>query len=295
MQTKSGYVAIIGKPNSGKSTLLNSLLGSKLSIVTPKPQTTRKRVLGIYTKDDVQIIFLDTPGILNPKYTMQRIMMDYVSESVSESDVIIALIDMEKYPKDKIPQQILNITNSTDKPVLAVLNKVDSMKDRKEILPVIAELSKLGIFKDIIPLSALKGMNIDELVSTISKYLPEGEFFYDDDMLSTQNERFFVSELIRENIFMLTKDELPYSTEVSILEFKEREFGKWYVHAEIIVERDTQKRIIIGSEGRLIKEIGERSRRKIEEHLDKAIYLELFVKVRQNWRDDSHKLRSFGY
>jgi len=269
MQTKSGYVAIVGKPNSGKSTLLNSILGSKLSIVTPKPQTTRKRVLGIYTKDNIQIIFLDTPGVLNPRYTMQKIMMDYVNESISESDIIIALIDMGKYHKEGITEQMLELVKIANKPVIAVLNKVDLLKDRKEILPIIDNLNKLNLFTDIVPISALKDMNIDELINTISKSLPISDFYFDSEILSTQNERFFVSEMIRETIFFLTKEELPYSTEVSILEFKEREFGKWYINAEIIVERDTQKRIIIGSEGKLIKEIGERSRKKIEEHLEK--------------------------
>lgn len=295
MPTKSGYAAIIGKPNAGKSTLLNAILESKLSIVTPKPQTTRKRVLGIYTNGDNQIIFLDTPGIINPRYTMQKIMMDYVSESINESDVVIALIDMEKYAEEGIPEAIMQIATNSGKPVICVLNKVDRLLDRKMILPVIEELNALKVFADIIPAAALKKMNIDDIIETITKHLPEHEFYFDEDLLSTQTERFFVSELIRENIFILTKEELPYSTEVSILEFKERAYGKWYIHAEIIVERDSQKRIIIGSEGKLIKEIGERSRIKIEEHLGEEVFLELFVKVRPNWRDDSHKLRSFGY
>jgi GTP-binding protein Era len=295
MKTKAGYAAIIGKPNSGKSTLLNSILGTKLSIVTSKPQTTRKRVLGIYTKDDSQIVFLDTPGVLNPRYTMQKIMMGYVADSISESDVLIMLIDMETYSKEGLPEHLMKLIENVSKPVIAVLNKVDTMKDRKSVLPVIANLHQLSKFTDIIPISALKDMNIDELVKTIIKYLPNGEFFYDDDMLSTQNERFFVSEIIRENIFNLTHEELPYSTEVSILEFKERDFGKWYIHAEIIVERDSQKRIIIGNEGSLIKEIGERSRTQIENHLQQGVFLELFVKVRAKWRDDSNRLRSFGY
>ncbi|GAB1370943.1 GTPase Era [Candidatus Kapaibacterium sp.] len=295
MPTKSGYAAIIGKPNAGKSTLLNAILESKLSIVTPKPQTTRKRVLGIYTNGDNQIIFLDTPGIINPRYTMQKIMMDYVSESINESDVVIALIDMEKYAEEGIPEAIMQIATNSGKPVICVLNKVDRLLDRKMILPVIEELNALKVFADIIPAAALKKMNVDDIIETITRHLPEHEFYFDEDLLSTQTERFFVSELIRENIFILTKEELPYSTEVSILEFKERAYGKWYIHAEIIVERDSQKRIIIGSEGKLIKEIGERSRIKIEEHLGEEVFLELFVKVRPNWRDDSHKLRSFGY
>ncbi|MBX3043872.1 MAG: GTPase Era [Candidatus Kapabacteria bacterium] len=295
MNTKAGYVAIIGKPNSGKSTLLNSILGTKLSIVTPKPQTTRKRVLGIYSKENVQIVFLDTPGILSPKYTMQEIMMDYVSGAVSESDLLVVLLDMEKYPDEGIPESVLKIIKNAKKPVIAALNKVDKMKDRKEILPFIDSINKMEIFNDIVPIAALKDMNTQELLSTIEKYLPEHEFYYDEDLLSTQNERFFVSELIRENIFLMTKEELPYSTEVSILEFKERDFGKWYIHAEIIVERDSQKRIIIGSGGSLIKDIGEKSRILIEEHLGQGVFLELFVKVRPKWRNDAGRLRSFGY
>ncbi len=295
MDTKAGYVAIIGKPNSGKSTLLNAIMGTKLSIVTPKPQTTRKRVLGIYTHEKSQIVFLDTPGVLSPKYTMQKIMMGYVDGAVSESDVLVVILDMEKYPKEGLTADIRNIVENSGKPAIVALNKVDRLLDRKGVLPIIADLIKTGLFKDIVPISALKEMNVTELLQTIDQYLPEHEFFYDEDLLSTQNQRFFVSELIRENIFLLTKEELPYSTEVSILEFKEREVGKWYIHAEIIVERDTQKRIIIGSGGALIKLIGERSRVRIEEHLEQEVFLELFVKVRAKWRNDSNRLRSLGY
>lgn len=295
MDTKAGYVAIIGKPNSGKSTLLNAIMGTKLSIVTPKPQTTRKRVLGIYTNEKSQIIFLDTPGVLSPKYTMQKIMMDYVDGAVSESDVLVVILDMEKYPKEGLTADIRNIVENAGKPTIVALNKVDRLLDRKDVLPIIADLINTKLFKDIVPISALKEMNVTELLQTIDQYLPEHEFFYDEDLLSTQNQRFFVSELIRENIFLLTKEELPYSTEVSILEFKEREVGKWYIHAEIIVERDTQKRIIIGSGGALIKLIGERSRVRIEEHLEQEVFLELFVKVRAKWRNDSNRLRSLGY
>ncbi|MFA5511135.1 MAG: GTPase Era [Candidatus Kapaibacterium sp.] len=294
-KTKAGFVAIVGKPNSGKSTLLNAILGTKLSIVTPKPQTTRKRILGIHTQDDTQIVFLDTPGILNPKYTMQQIMMEYVDGAVSESDVIVALIDLKHYSIHGIDSALKDIINNSGKPVIAAVNKTDTLKDRKEILPVIADLSQSMMFKEIVPISALKNMNVDELITTIEKYLPEHDFYYDAELLSTQNERFFAAELIRENIFMLTKEELPYSTEVSILEFKEREVGKWYIHAEIIVERDSQKRIIIGSGGKLIKEIGERSRVMIEEFLQQGVFLELFVKVRSNWRDSKSRLKSFGY
>lgn len=295
MDTKAGYAAIIGKPNSGKSTLLNAILGCRLSIVTPKPQTTRKNIPGIYTGENFQIVFLDTPGLLSPKYTMQKLMMEYVVNSIEEADVLIAVIDLEKFQKDGIAEEILTMSKSTDKPVIAVINKVDLLKDRKNVLPVIEKLVAMKIFKEVIPISALKEMNVEHLIETVSRYLPEHEFYYDEDMLSTLNERFFVSEIIRENIFMLTKDELPYSVEVSVVEFKERSIGKWFINAEIIVERETQKRILIGHNGSLIKEIGEKSRKQIEVHLQQEVFLELFVKVRTKWRDDACRLRSFGY
>jgi GTP-binding protein Era len=295
MSTRCGFVAIIGKPNAGKSTLLNSLIGSKLSIITPKPQTTRKRVIGIYSVDDTQIVFIDTPGILKPRYEMQKIMMNYVHESVNESDLLLYLIDVKDLMDSDFPGYAVDLMKSFKNPKIIILNKVDLVKDKKQILPVMDKIIKLGLFTDVIPLSALENDNTDILVNLIKKHIPEAPFYYDPELLSTQPQRFFVAELIRENIFNLFKDEIPYSTEVQIVEFKERAAGKWFISAEIFVERDSQKRIIIGAGGNKIKEIGEKSRMEIENHLELEVYLELFVKVRANWRDDKSRLSSMGY
>ncbi len=297
LTTKSGYITLVGKPNAGKSTLMNALMGTKLSIVTPKPQTTRKRVLGIYTDEDMQIVFHDTPGILKPRYEMQKTMMEYVDESMRDADIIAVLLDLEKCsdPKTYFHETFLENLKNISKPKILILNKLDKKADRKEVLPLIITFSEMAIFQEIIPLSALKNSNIDTFLEVAKKYLPLGSFYYDPEMLSTQPQRFFVSEMIREHIFTGFGDEVPYSTEVQILEFKERENGKWYISADIIVERDSQKRIIIGKSGAKIKSIGEKARADIEEHLGLPIYLELFVKVRKDWRDKIGMLKSLGY
>lgn len=296
MNTKSGYVAIVGKPNAGKSTLLNSLLDFKLSIVSPKPQTTRKRVLGIYNKENLQIIFLDTPGILKPRYEMQRSMMSYVNNSMSDADVLIYIQDISELKLDEFPSgQSKELIDNFKKPIILVLNKIDLKKDIKEVLPIIQQLHNSGLFKEIVPISAKSGENTTNLIKALESYIPKNPFFYDPELLSTEPQKFFVSELIREQVFYNFKEEIPYSTEVSILEFKEREKGKWYIHAEIIVERDNQKKILIGKSGEMIKKIGQRSRTEIEEMLGMEVYLELFVKVRKDWRNNKGHLRSFGY
>jgi len=296
MNTKAGYIAIVGKPNAGKSTLMNKIVGAKLSIVTPKPQTTRKKVLGIYTGESTQMVFLDTPGILKPRYEMQKSMMDYVDSAMDEADIIAVIVDVEKYAKGKyFPLGFKSALKNLNKPKIAIINKIDTAADRKEILPVMGDLLTEEIFDEIVPISALNETNIAELISVLEERLPEGPFFYEADLISSQPERFFVAELIRERVFTLFEDEVPYSTEVNIIEFKERENGKWYISADIIVERDTQKRIIIGSKGEKIKEIGQSARLEIEEHVGLEIFLNLFVKVRKDWRDNKGMLKSFGY
>jgi len=293
-QTKSGYVAIVGKPNAGKSTLLNSILSHKLSIVTDKPQTTRRRVLGIHTDDNHQIVFIDTPGLIKPRYLLQQNMMDYVRESLNSCDVLIYIADVKDFEEDTdlfISNEIVDI----DLPKILVINKVDTIADKKLLLPIIQENSSREIFEDIIPISALHSQNTDTLLEIIKKHLPVGEFYYDGEILSTMPQRFFTAEFIRETVFELLEQEIPYSTEVQVIEFRERSTGKWYVSAEIIVERQSQKIIIVGKSGSKIKEIGEKSRHKIEEMLEMEIYLELFVKVRPKWRDNKNLLKSYGY
>ncbi len=297
MNKKCGYIAIIGEPNVGKSTLINALIGTKLSIVTPKPQTTRKRVVGVRTDEDSQMIFLDTPGIIEPKYELHKVMMQYVDFAVSDSDLIALMIDVSNFVsvEDSLKKDVQERLRISEHPKIFILNKIDLLKNSKLVLPIISEFAKLGIFNEFVPISATKLAGTDELIKVFKQYLPEGEFLYDSEILSTQSERFFVSELIREKIFLLYKDEIPYSTEVQIVEFKEREKGKWYISAEIIVEKETQKPIILGAGGSRIKKLGEISRREIEMHLGRPVYLELFVKVRERWRSDKSTLKFFGY
>ncbi|MFN3270334.1 GTPase Era [Bacteroidetes/Chlorobi group bacterium Naka2016] len=297
MAKKCGYISLIGVPNVGKSTLLNALVGTKLSIVTPKPQTTRKRVVGVRTDEDSQMIFLDTPGIIDPKYELHRVMMQYVEFAIAEADLIGFMIDVstQKDPKEVIKGEVEEKLQLTTKPMILILNKIDLLENTKLVLPVIEEYNKLNLFKEFVPISATKLAGLDELIKVFKQYLPEGEFLYDEEILSTQNERFFVAEQIREKLFTMYKDEIPYSTEVQIVEFKEREKGKWYISAEIIVEKETQKPIILGAGGSRIKKLGEVARKEIEIHLGVPIYLELFVKVRKNWRNNKNMLKYFGY
>ena len=294
---KTGYVAIVGKPNVGKSTLMNAIVGTKLSIVTPKPQTTRKNVLGIHTGEDVQIVFLDTPGALIPRYEMQRSMMGFVHQSIEDADVILALADATHglHALNFLTDEFIEALKASGKPIILVLNKTDLLPDKKEILPLIVEFQKLGIFKEFFPISALKNRFVEDLLKSIASYLPEADFLYEPDFLSDQPERFFVAEIIRETIFLEYGQEIPYSCEINITEFREREAGKWFIGAEIIIERDTQKGIIIGAKGEKIKQVGKRARIQIEKHLERPVFLELFVKVRDNWRNNTTMLKSFGY
>lgn len=295
-QTKAGYVAIVGRPNSGKSTLMNAILDYKLSIVTPKAQTTRKRVAGIYSTEDTQIVFLDTPGIIKADYEMHKSMMSYVQNSVEEADVLIVLIDVSTYDIGKgFDKMISNFTKAYLGPKILLLNKTDKIDDKKKLLPLMAFMQQEGGFNEIVPISALKNDNLEQVLNIIGNYLPDGPFFYDPEQLSTESQRFFVSEFIREQVFYRFKEEVPYSIEVFVNEFKERESGKWFISAEIIVERESQKKIIIGKNGEKIKELGKYSRKEIEKHLGFEVYLELFVKIRDDWRNNKTLLKSYGY
>ena len=290
---RTGYVTIIGKPNAGKSTLLNQLLSFKLSIVSHKAQTTRKRVLGILSDDDSQAIFVDTPGLLKPQYNLQSEMMRFVTDSVNDADLILFILDSREFQKkSEIP--FLNLISEIKKPVLLLLNKID-LVNTQLLLPLIKKLDETGLFKAIIPISALKSTEVDNLRKEVKEYLPIHPPFYDPELLTEQPERFFVSELIREQLFLRYKDEIPYSTEVEIEEFKDRDTGKTYIRAIIYVERDSQKGILIGKNGSALKKIGEVSRKNIETFLERKIFLELFVKVLPNWRNDSKQLKRLGY
>lgn len=286
MNKKSGFVAIFGKPNAGKSTLINALLNFRLSIVNRKVQTTRDRILGILTEENYQIVFIDTPGILEPKYELQKFMLSEIKTSLEEADVIIHIIDAASINFDelkKVDEDYKHLLSGKKR--IIVLNKIDLI-NKDNLLPVIEKLSNEFNFDEIVPVSALDGLNIEELKQIILKYLPEGEFFYDKDTLTNKPEKFFVSEIIREQILSLYHEEIPYSVMVDIADFKERENNLIYINAEIVLERETQKIIVIGKRGEGLKKLGERSRKEIEKFLGKRVYLELFVKVRKDWRNN---------
>ena len=291
---KAGYVAIVGEPNVGKSTLLNVLLDQKISIVTDKPQTTRQRVLGILSKEDAQIIFLDTPGLLKPKYLLHKEMVKHAESALADADIILVMNDISR--KTELPQEvsmrILPLYKA--KPVFLVINKVDKV-NKEELLPIIQTFAQEGQFKEIIPISALKRDNLNAILKTIIKYLPEHEAFYPKDIVSEYPERFFVAEFIREKLFEKFREEIPYSTAVEIREFKERETSKTLINADIIVERDSQKGIVIGKKGEALKEIGTEARREIENFLQQEVFLELHVKVREKWRENETIIRQLGY
>lgn len=295
--TKAGYVTILGKPNVGKSTLLNTLLGQKISITTNKPQTTRKRILGILSEENYQIIFLDTPGILNPAYLLQRKMMEAVEVSVFDADILIIILDVFADPEGEATLKddfIFNSVTNINKPKLLVLNKVDLLTQEK-VQSLVTKMEERGLFKKVIPVSATLNFNVRTVLDSILELLPDNPKFYPDDIVADANDRFFVSEIVREKIFELFKEEIPYSCEVLIADFKEREDKKYFIQAEIIVEKESQKGIIIGKQGAAIKKLGQLAREAVEEFLQHEVFLELRVRVRNKWRSDEKILKSFGY
>lgn len=290
---KSGYVAIVGKPNVGKSTLINDFIGCKLSIVTPKPQTTRKKIMGVLTREDYQIVFFDTPGIMEPKYELQHCMVKAAYDAIENADVLLLMAEPFE-PPTSMDKEILEKLSRLNIPVILAINKVD-LVEKDSLIPIISTYSTQFKFAEIVPISALKGMNLDLILTLIVKYLPEGEPFYPEDYMTDYNERFLASEIIREKVFELYGEEIPYSTTVEIEEFKEREAGKDFIKAIIYVERDSQKGIIIGKDGKAIKRTGLIAREEIEKQIGRKIYLELRVKVMEKWRKDKSKLYKLGY
>lgn len=296
-KTRAGFVAILGMPNAGKSTFLNKVLDSKLAIVSPKPQTTRKRITGILTRDSIQIVFYDNPGLLVPRYELHHSMRRFIEESLGDSDIITFFIDITKADIEN-NRLILDFFEHLKKlkiPKILVLNKIDLLGDVNEILPIIKKFSDFEIFDEIIPISSIKGNSEEEVIKVIIKYLPASSFYFDPENISDLSERFFVSEIIREIIFFSYHDEIPFSTEVVITEFKERKRGKWFISADILVEKKSHKGIIIGEEGKKLKILGKNARITIEKHLGTPIYLELFVKLKENWRNDPKTLKTLGY
>lgn len=291
---KSGFVAILGEPNVGKSTILNYLLGTHLAVVTPKPETTRDKIRGALTTQQGQIIFVDTPGIHRPHTLLGKHMVRQAKESLYEADIVLAVIDARK-GSSKNDQILFQLIQQSNKKAILLINKVDLI-DRRFVLPLIEKCGKLQIFTDYIPISATKGENMQLLLPKLFEYLPEGEKLFPDDYLTDRPQRFFVCELIREQVLRLTREEIPHSVAVLVEEMKKRP-GKdlYYIEAVIFVERDSQKAIIIGKRGQMLKHIGEASRKNIEEWLQKKVFLQLFVKVYKNWRKDPGALKMLGY
>ncbi len=286
----SGFIAIIGRPNVGKSTLLNCLLGEKISIISDKPQTTRNRIRGIVTTPRAQLVFIDTPGIHKPIHKMNELMVKAALGTYNEVDVILMLAEATERPGagDRF---IIESLKGVNTPVFLLINKVD-LVEKERLLPLIAEFSGLYPFAEIIPVSALKG-DLGNLVDTIVKRLPVGPRYFPDDQLTDQPERFIVAELIREKVFELTKDEIPYSSAVVIEQMKE-EPELTRVHATIYVDRDSQKGIVIGKNGAMLKEIGTRARLDAEKLLGVKVFLQIWVKVKKDWREDDRMLKNIG-
>lgn len=290
---KSGYVAIVGKPNVGKSTLINDFMGCKLSIVTPKPQTTRKKIMGVLTKEDYQIVFYDTPGIMEPRYELQKYMVKTAYDAIEDADVILLIAEPFEPPASTDKAFLEKISHLTT-PVILAINKID-LVEKDSLIPIISAYSTQFKFAEIVPISALKSTNLDLIQTLIVKYLPEGEPFYPADHMTDYNERFLAAEIIREKVFEFYGEEIPYSTTVEIEEFKEREAGKDFIKAIIYVERESQKGIIIGKDGKAIKHVGLIAREEIEKEIGRKVYLELWVKVMEKWRKDRSKLYKLGY
>ncbi len=287
---KSGFIAIIGRPNVGKSTLMNCLLGEKISIISDKPQTTRNRIRGILTRPDAQLVFIDTPGIHKPLHKMNEIMVNMALGTYTEVDVIMLLVEATEKPGGG-DRFIIDSLKKIRTPVLLIINKVDLIA-KERLLPLMQEYSTLYSFAEIIPVSALK-QDLGGLVAALLKRMPKGPKYFPDDQLTDQPERFVVSEIIREKVFELTKEEIPYSTAVLIEQVKE-EPNLTTIDATIFVDRDSQKGIVIGKNGALLKEIGTRARLDAEKLLGVKVFLRLWVKVKKGWRDDNRMLRDVG-
>lgn len=297
-----GHAAFVGAPNAGKSTLLNRLLDHKLSIVTPKPQTTRKKITGIYLDEQSQIVILDTPGIMEPKQSLHESMLETTRQALKEADIIVALIPFAKgdepVDRDFTDELITKWVRPAGKPFIIALNKSDLVTE-ETVKAVQQEMLDTYSPVAVTALSGLQGSNIDELVKLVRPHLPLDEPLYPEEMLSTEPERFFVAEIIREKIFLQYGREIPYSTEVVIDEFREQHENdpgkKELIRCSVVVERNSQKQIIVGAKGAAIKKLGQAARADIEELLGRPVFLEIFVKIRPDWRKKKNLLKSYGY
>lgn len=292
---KSGFISIIGRPNVGKSTFLNRVIGQKIAIMSDKPQTTRNKVQGVLTTDDSQMIFIDTPGIHKPKHKLGDFMLKVSKNTLREVDVIMFMVNAEQ-KLGKGDEFILEMLAGNPTPVFLVINKIDAIHP-DELMGIIESYKERYDFAEIVPISALQGNNVENLLVTLSKYLPEGPQYYPADQVTDHPERFIISELIREKVLHLTREEIPHSIAVVIDKIRrdEENEDKIHVAATIIVERDSQKGIVIGKRGALLKEVGTRARKDIEMLLGSKVYLELWVKVQKDWRNKATHLRDFGF
>lgn len=291
---KSGFISIIGRPNVGKSTFLNHVVGQKIAIMSDKPQTTRNKVQGVVTTDDAQMIYIDTPGIHKPKHKLGDFMVKVARNTLAEVDIIMFMVNAEEKigPGDRF---ILEMLKNTETPVFLIINKIDLIHPDK-LLEIIISYQSEYDFAEIVPISALNGNNTDRLLETLKTYLPEGPKYYPDDQVTDHPERFIISEFIREKVLHATREEIPHSIAV-VIEKIEREDDRNMINvmATIIVERDSQKGIVIGKKGALLKEIGTKSRRDIEMLLGSKVFLELWVKVQKDWRNKPSRLEEFGF
>ena len=289
---KSGFIGLVGRPNVGKSTLLNSIIGRKVAITSNKPQTTRNNIQGIYTDGDYQMVFVDTPGIHKPKHKLGKVLNKQAFFSINDVDIILFLVDITERlgPGDKF---VIEMFKEINKPVILILNKIDKLP-KEEILIKIDEYKDLYNFDEIVPVSALKRENVSHLIDVLKKYLPDTIKYFDDNIVTNVDVTFMISEYIREKVLELTNEEVPHST-TCIVENIEEDNNAIIINASIIVDRDNLKKIIIGKNGSMIKEIGIRARKDIEELLNKKVYLDLFVKVIPKWRDKDRILNEIGF
>lgn len=289
-----GLIAIVGRPNVGKSTLLNSLLGQKISITSRKPQTTRHRILGILTEGDHQAILVDTPGLHSEeKRAINRLMNRAASSSIAEVELVVFLVEGTHWTTDD--ELVLNKIKKSGAPCILVVNKIDNVQDKEELLPHLQKLGAMHDFKDIVPISASKGDNVDKIRALCLGSLAESDFWFPEDYITDRSSRFMASEIIREKLIRFTGDELPYSTTVEIEQFKVDDKGVLHINALVLVERNSQKRMVIGNKGEKLKTIGQEARRDMETLFGQQVFLETWVKVKSGWADDERALRSLGY
>ena len=289
---KSGFISLVGRPNFGKSTLLNDILKKKVSIVSSKPQTTRNMVQGIYNDDDTQIVFVDTPGIHKPNHKLGKVLNKGAYQSFDDVDVVAFLVD-GKMGLGKGDKYIIERLKTLDKPVILVINKIDGLSNDK-IISLISEYKDLYKWSEIVPVSAMKDKNVDELIKVFKKYLPDEVKYYDDNVVTNRSDEFMISELVREKVFLLTEEEIPHSV-TCITERIIKDKDKYIINAAVIVDRDSLKKIIIGKNGSMIKKIGMMAREDIENYLSSRVYLELYVKAIPKWRDREKYLTEFGF